>query len=642
MPQAVFIDKARARGGIFMKAVALLCVIVFLVSAAGGCGGGVTTATVSPAPPPPTTGTPTVPPTGTAPATVTAIAPTAAPTTTPATTTVAPTPGATPATTPAPTSPPATATATPTTTATPAPSPGTTAPPLPTAQPATGQGTLYLTDDGPTTLDPATAAEAGSGAYILNIFGGLVRLDEKMIIVPEIAERWDRSPDGKTYTFCLRQDALFHDGRRVRAADFKYSWERALNPATRSTTAGTYLNDIVGAQEMLAGSSRELTGVTVIDDSTLEVMIDAPKSYFLYKMAFPTAFVVDRANVESGAQWWQRPNGTGPFKLKQWQKDQLLVLERNAEYTGEKAKVSEVRYMLLSGSSIQLYQNGTIDVSPVGSVFMGLVTDPTNPISRELQVYPELSFFYIGFNASAPPFDDVKVRQAFSYAVDKERVAALSLMGVATTAYGILPPGMPGHDQRLAGLRFDPAKARQLIAESKYGDVSRLPPIVVTTSGFGGFISGTLGGVIEEWRRNLGVKVTVRQLDPERYVLTLRQEKDQLFENGWIADYPDPQNFLDVLFRGRAHNNTGEYGNPQVDALLDRAAVEPDENVRMGRYREAERAIVEDAATLPLFFGRSYVLVKPWVAGYVESPLGYPLLNKISVGLRPPGGLKVQ
>ncbi|MFH1169161.1 MAG: peptide ABC transporter substrate-binding protein, partial [Chloroflexota bacterium] len=356
-----------------------------------------------------------------------------------------------------------------------------------------GQGTLNLADSGPITLDPATAAEASSAMYIFQIFSGLARLDENLQVVPDIALGWDKSADGRTFTFHLRRDATFHDGKPVTAADFKYSWERALSPATGSLTAGTYLNDIVGAADVLSGKATQLSGVSVLDDYTLEVTIDAPKAYFLDKMAYPTAFVVDRANVQSGSNWWQQPNGTGPFRLQQWQKDQLLVLARNDSYYGDKARLSEVVFHLLSGNPLQLYQEGTIDVSYVGAAYMGLVTDPSNPTSKELNTYPELSMSYIGFNAATPPFDDAKVRQAFSYAVDKERLIKLTTQDVVTTAYGILPPGMPGYKESLQGLHFDPAKAKALIAESKYGDVSRLPPIVLTTSGWGNAVSGLIG-----------------------------------------------------------------------------------------------------------------------------------------------------
>ncbi len=348
-------------------------------------------------------------------------------------------------------------------------------------------------------------------------------------------------------------------------------------------------------------------------------------------MSSAAGIVVDQANVESEANWWSLPNGTGPFKLQLWVTDQRLVLQRNDSYYGDKARLSQVVYKLLAGNPMQLYQQGNIDVASISADYLGLVTDPSNPISKELSVYPELSFTYIGFNAAKPPFDDVNVRQAFVCAVDRERVVTLAAKSAVATAYGVLPPGIPGYDASFTGLRFDPAKARQLIAASKYGSVANLPPIVLTASGWGGSISGVNGGVIEEWRRNLGVAVTVRQLELEPFLYALKQEKNELFDSGWIADYPDPQDFLDLLYHTGAQNNTGGYSNPQLDALLDKAAIEQDANKRLKMYQDAEKMVAEDAAVLPLFFGRSYVVVKPYVKGYVLSPLGYAPLNKVSI-----------
>ncbi len=179
-------------------------------------------------------------------------------------------------------------------------------------------GVLNLYGIDPITLDPAISGEATSHEYIMQIFSGMVYLDDDMMPAPDIAQRWQVSEDGRTYTFYLRQDVKFHNGRSVRAEDFKYSWERAADPATGSMTAPTYLGDIVGVKDVLAGKTKDIGGVKVIDDYTLQVTIDAPKSYFLAKLTYPTAFVVDSANVKSGEKWWRQPNGTGPFKLRQW------------------------------------------------------------------------------------------------------------------------------------------------------------------------------------------------------------------------------------------------------------------------------------------------------------------------------------
>jgi oligopeptide transport system substrate-binding protein len=492
-------------------------------------------------------------------------------------------------------------------------------------------GTLNLYNIDPYTLDPAVVSELASGQYIMEIFSGLLRLDENMEPAPDIAERWQVSNDGKTYTFYLRRDVKFQDGRQLTAADFKYSWERTCYPETRSMTAATYLGDIVGVKEVLAGKTREISGISLIDDYTLQVTIDAPKSYFLSKLTYPTTFVVDRANVARGGEWWRTPNGTGPFRLTQWQESTLLVLERNELYYGELAKVDSVAFQLWSGVPMDLYETGEIDVTGVSIDYIEKVTDQAGPFYTNLRVTPELSFSYIGFNTSKPPFDDANIRRAFSQAIDKDKLVSLVAKDMVKRADGILPPGMPGYNEALRGLDFNIDAARQLIAGSKYGDVSKLPPITITTYGYGTGISPDLEAIVYQWRQNLGVEVKVRKLEPDRFLYYLKEEKDEMFYTDWIADYPHPQDFLDILFRTGSDNNYGEYGNPEVDTLLDRAGVEQDRKQSLALYQQAEQKLVDDAACLPIDFGQNYILVKPYVKGYNVNPLGFVRLDQVWV-----------
>ncbi len=494
-----------------------------------------------------------------------------------------------------------------------------------------GEGVLNLYGQDPYTLDPAVSGEMTSHEYIVQLFSGLVCLGDELEPAPDIAQSWQTSSDGMTYTFYLRQDVKFHDGRQLTAEDFKYSWERACDPQTGSLTAATYLGDIVGVREVLSGVTEEISGVKVIDDYTLEVTIDAPKSYFLSKLTYPTAFVVDRADVEGGGEWWHTPNGTGPFRLEQWQESELLVLERNELYYGELAKVNQVVFHLWGGRPMNMYETGEIDVSSVDLAYIEKVTDETGPFYLDLSVIPELSFFYISFDTTKPPFDDLNIRCAFSQAIDKDKLVSLVFKGMMRRADGILPPGMPGYNEGLSGLSFDIDEARELIASSSYGDVSALPPITITTGGWGGLISQDLEAIVHQWRENLGVEVKVRQLEPERFFYNLKEEKDEMFYTGWIADYPHPQDFLDVLFHTGADYNYSEYSNPEVDALLEEAGVEQDSELSLALYQQAEQKLVEDAACLPVYFGQSYILVKPYVKGYNPNPLGFVRLNEVSV-----------
>jgi len=500
-----------------------------------------------------------------------------------------------------------------------------------TPLPPSGEGVLNLYGIDPYTLDPAVSSEMTSHEYIMQLFSGLVRLDDNLEPASDIAQKWQVSGDGRTYTFYLRQDVKFHDGREVRAEDFKYSWERACDPETRSLTAATYLGDIVGVREVLSGQTKEISGVRVVDDYTLEVTIDAPKSYFLSKLTYPTAFVVDKANAESGREWWRSPNGTGPFKLKQWEEGNLLVLERNELYYRGAAQVNLVVFQLWGGVPMNMYETGEIDVTDVYISYIEKVTDETGPFYLDLMVVPELSFFYIGFDTTQPPFDDVNIRRAFSQAIDKDKLVSLVFKGMMQPAGGILPPGMPGYNEALLGLGYDIEGAKELIARSSYGDVSQLPPITITTIGWGGLISPELEAIVHQWRENLGVEVTVRQLEPERFLYHLKEEKDEMFYAGWIADYPHPQDFLDVLFHSGTDNNYGEYSNLEVDDLLERAGVEQDSALSLTLYQQAEQLLVEDAACLPLWFGQNYVLIKPYVGGYKLNPSGFAMLNEVSV-----------
>ncbi len=493
--------------------------------------------------------------------------------------------------------------------------------------------TLNLYGIDPITLDPAVSGEAISHEYIQQIYNGLVRLGENLEPAPDIAERWEVSPDGRTYTFYLRKDVMFQDGREVNAHDFKYSLERASRPATGSLTAATYLGDIVGVREVLAGRTEEISGIKVVDDYTLQITIDTPKSYFLSKMTYPVAFVVDRNEAELGGEWWREPNGTGPFLLQKWEEENLLVLERNDHYYGEKARVGEVVFKLWGGVPMNLYEVGEIEATDVNINYVDKVTDPAGNFYQELKIVPELSFSYIGFNHTMPPFDDANLRRAFSMALDKDKLVSLVFKDMMERADGILPPGIPGFNENLKGLEFDVEGAKALIASSSYGSVDNLPPITVTTMGWGGLISNSLEAIVHEWRQNLGVEVTVRQLEPEQFLYHLKEEKDELYYMGWVADYPHPQNFLEILFRTGGDNNAGEYSNPEVDEVLDRAGVELDYEASLALYQQAEQMMVEDAACIPLWFPKNYYLVKPYVSGYELTPMGYTNLNEVSVEL---------
>jgi oligopeptide transport system substrate-binding protein len=485
----------------------------------------------------------------------------------------------------------------------------------------------------PPTLDPHLTSDTTSAGLVVEIFSGLVALNTDLQLVPDVAESWEINEDGTVYTFHIRDDAKFHDGKRVTADDFKWSMQRAAHPDTASPVADTYLNDIVGVEAVLEGETEDISGITVIDDSTLQIEIDAPKAYFLAKLTYPTAYVLDSENVVSGGRTWtDTPNGTGPFRLKEYRIGERIILERNEHYYRERANVDSIAMNLAGGQSMAMYENDEIDITGVGLFDLDRVLDPSEPLHEELVVAPpDFSISYVGFNASMPPFDDPKFRQALNHAVDKHLISNEVLSGLVEPAYGILPPGFPGYNPDLTGLEYNPDLARQLLEESEYADPATRPRIVVTVPGTGGTIGLDLEVVIEMWKQELGVEVEIQQVEWATYLQDLNQHKFQAYAGlGWEADYPDPQDFLDILFHTESSLNHGMYSNPEADAILEEARTETDVERRVELYQQAEDLIVQDGAWLPLWYsGERYVLIKDYVQDYRVTPMIVPKLKNI-------------
>jgi len=493
-------------------------------------------------------------------------------------------------------------------------------------------GTLRLFGSLPPTLDPAMVQDSTSAEYVVHLFSGLVSLNGNLEVVPDLASHWEVSEDGCTYLFHLLPEATFQDGRPIRADDFVYSIERACSPGLGSPVAASYLGDIVGAEEFLAGHAEHIKGLVSVSEHELQIEIDAPKAYFLAKLTYPTAFVVDRAQqiAEEGEAWQRRPNGSGPFVLEELGPDRI-ILARNERYYGKPVALERVEYFLGGGSPVTMYENDELDLVQVSSLEVERVTDPANPLHSECDVALELSVSYLGLNAEAAPFDDIAVRQAFAYAIDKEKLADLVLKGTAVPARGILPPAMPDYDEDLKGLPYDPGRARELLASSRYGAKDALPEIVLAVSGSSGHMSSFAEAIVSMIEDNLGIELMVEQVEWGHFLRDLNQRRYQIFSAGWIADYPDSQNFLDILFHSESPQNHTRYHNDQVDRLLEEARVERDASRRTDLYREAERIIVAEAAWVPLTHATVHTLVKPYVKGFKTSSAIYPWLKDINL-----------
>ena len=503
----------------------------------------------------------------------------------------------------------------------------------PDAAPITGGTFIRLYSD-PPTLDPHLAGDTTSAGIIVEVFGGLATIDKDLQIAPDLAESWDISNGGRTYTFHLRENATFHDGRKVTAQDIKWSIERAGDPATQAPTVDLFLGDIVGFKDKLKGLASDVSGVRVIDDRTIEITADAPKAYFLAKLTYPTSFVLDKNNVTQDASWLRAPNGTGPFRLAEYIPGEVIRLTAFEGYHLGPPKLAEVLHILSGGDAMLMYENDELHVTGVSFNNLDAILDPANPLNRDVkQAPPSFSTYYMGMNVNEPPFDDVKVRLALNYAIDRDTISRTLLKGLLVPAIGVLPPGFPGYQESMGDYTFDPEKARQLLSESKYGaNMDEFPDITLSLPGsFGASISSSTEAILEMWRQTLGIEVDVLQTEWATYLQDQRAGRFQLTGgSGWIADYPDPENFLDILLHSKSSNNHIGYSNLEVDDLLERARTEQDQEKRFGLYNQAERLILKDAPWIPLWHGDGgYVLLKPNVRDYFLFPMVIPRLRYV-------------
>ncbi|MCH8224690.1 MAG: peptide ABC transporter substrate-binding protein [Chloroflexi bacterium] len=502
-------------------------------------------------------------------------------------------------------------------------------------------GTLLRLWVDPPTLDPHLTGDVTSAVIIVEVFGGLVTIepqnpsnidDQQLEIVGDLAERWEISDGGRTYTFHLRKNAKFHNGKSVTAQDIKWSLERATDPATQAPTVDIFLGDILGVPAKLEGLATEISGVRVIDDFTLSITADATKPYFLAKLTYPTAFVLDRENVEGNRNWFLDPNGTGPFRLAEYSPGELIRLERNEFYHLGPPNLDEVQFILSGGSAMLMYENDEIHVTGIALAQLDAVRDPSNPLSKDVRTAPPaFEISYMGMNSNVPPFDDRNVRQALNYAIDKELIARVVLQNLSIPAQGILPPGFPGYNPEIQGYEFDPAKAMQLLRDSKYGaNLEDMPRITLTLPGsFGATVSPSYDAILRMWEENLGIEVSLVQTEWATFLQDLRGLRFQMFGGlAWIADYPDPENFLDVLFHSESSDNHMGYSNPDLDRILEQARTELDQEARFNLYHLAEETILRDAPWIPLWHGNEgYILVKPNVKNYYLLPLVVPKLR---------------
>ena len=483
----------------------------------------------------------------------------------------------------------------------------------------------------PEIMDPALVREVTSHFFVSNVFSGLVRFNENLSVVPDLAEGWEVDETGTVYTFTLREGITFHDGHPITADDFKYSIERAADPELHSDTVSLYLGDIVGMHEKLEGEADEVSGVEVVDSRTLRITTDLPSITFLAKLTYPVSAVVDRRAVEElGEQWWMSEdiNGSGPYRLERWEPGYVVVLRRYDDYhtPANLEYLVSPRRLLPGASPVDMYLGEAWDAVYVGLRSLDFVREHPQ-LGQQLHEFDQLTSYFVEMDGTRPPFDDPKVRRAFAMSLDRERLIEETLDGNATFANGLLPPRLPGFNESLRGIPYDPEMARQLLAESQYAE--DLPEIIFTAADYGSGPSSLVQFMVDSWNENLGVEVRIDLVDPDAYFYDLENVGEHLYTSAWVADYPDPENFLDLLLHSEAHD--ARYINKEFDLLVEEARTKGGTEARLALYREAEQLLMDDAGIIPLYHVQDFVLVRPHVTGFRMLPVGQPDLSGIKL-----------
>ncbi len=460
------------------------------------------------------------------------------------------------------------------------------------------------------------------------VFQALTRFDEGDQLVPGVADKWESTPDAKTWTFTLNPNAKFSDGSPLTANDVKWTFDWLTNPKSKSVSADVTAGRIVGFDKMQAGTTDSLEGVVVKDDRTVVFTLTAPFLPFPKLAASYNAVILKKDNVLTGGEeWWRKPVTSGFFKVTEYTPgDQAtMTLERNEFWWREPAKLKRFIMKLVADPQTELvqYDNNEIDGLPAQPAEFAQAIKPNGPRSADLfwSIVPGLYFF--AFYQPIKPFDDVKVRQAFASAVDVNALSAAALNSYFPPQKRNLPAGFAcGGDQQWQP-PLNPARAKQLITESTYGSVDKLPKVTIVISEQGGASAlGTWGKVAaamqQQLKDNLGVNV---DLVRQNFTSTAAQidYMKNLGSGGVLrlsasATASDPS-YLGNLARSTSSGNYAQYKNPKVDTLLTQADSETDAGKRCDLYSQVDQTMSEEAYFLAPFRNSSTWFFKPKVRG---------------------------
>lgn len=492
----------------------------------------------------------------------------------------------------------------------------------------------YRLNANPTTLDPALITDVSSASIAAKLFNGLVRLNENLEIIPDIAERWEISKDGLRYRFYLKENIRFLNSREVKSQDFKYSFERILDPKTKSPNTWVF-DRVDGAKEFQKGDAKEVKGFKAINDYTFEIKLKRPFSPFLSMLTMTPAYVISKKEVERWKNDFSSyPSGTGPFVLKRWLPNRELVLERNENYFDEKAKVKGIVYKIIPEdlTAVTEFELGNIDViSLPASAYSKFKND--KKWNKYIISLEGLNTYYLGMNSSRHPFNNPNLRRAVSYAIDRRKILKTFYEGRGRLAAGPVPDLLRKWDIKEKGqvsgvkgrnrgenflVNYDPRKAKEIINSEGMSGINVNMYVTADQDVI------DLAEIIQSYLSAVGMNVNIKQLEWSAYKDAVNKGEPDMFWLSWWADYPDPENFLFPLFHssniGPAGNRT-RYINKEVDTLIEKGQNSLNEKERNNFYKKAEEIIIKDMPWVSFWHRTDFLIKQPWIEGYKVYPI---------------------
>jgi oligopeptide transport system substrate-binding protein len=485
----------------------------------------------------------------------------------------------------------------------------------------------------PPSLDWATTTDSTSFDVIANVMVGLTRYKADLSVGPGCAEKWEILDGGRRYLFHLRPNMLWSDGRPVEAYDFEYAWKRLLDPRTAAQYA-YFLYDLENAFEFNTNRLKEAgkVGVRALDSHTLEVRLKRPAAYFIYLTAFCPTYPQRRDLIEKWPNSWTEPGhlvGNGPFILSKWEHEYKIELRANPLFVEGKPSLHKLKMFMIpeQATAFALYENDQLDFIDNRSFSTPDVQRYKN--SSEYHNFALLRGNYLGFNVKKAPFNDVRVRQAFSHAIDRARFPKILRRGEKPMTSWI-PPGILGYSPASA-TSYDPQLARHLLTQAGYADGKNFPRVQLLYPNRED-TRLVVEAVQDQLKDNLNVKVDLLNQEWQVYLSTLHRDPPPLFRASWGADYPDPETFMN-LFTSHNGNNSTCWGNAAYDALVDKASAEQNRQLRGALYAEADAMLCQKEVPIsPIFLSTQNIMVKPWVHGIEMNALDLQFFQSVKVG----------